>query len=73
MRLIDADALLDSLASEGRLGDIVFDIDAAPTVSCEECDHGRPSVYDHSRVHCMSHGESKLLDGFCDRFERRET
>jgi hypothetical protein len=68
MRLIDADALKEKLAKEGRLGDIVFDLDAAPTVSCEEC--GQDDTCSHL-VEYLGHGCWSIIDA-CDAFERRQ-
>lgn len=41
MRLIDADALLESLIKTPRYFDLKFDIDNAPTIDTEPVKHGK--------------------------------
>ena len=65
MRLIDADALREE---EGLFATLV--LDAAPTVSCEECRYMKRHQLQGPYC-CLDHTDD--IDGFgCSDFERRE-
>ena len=49
MRLIDADALLEKMKKTDRYFNIVFDIEAAPTVDADIVCHGRWKVWYHGK------------------------
>ena len=78
MRLIDADALRDELwrmspQTEQLNGyEIRAFVDAAPTISCEECEHAWDGVYDKSIVHCRLDRTARGRDWFCGDFQRRQ-
>ena len=79
MRLVDADALRDALihyrARTGQLPALIYSearhaIDAAPTVSCEECKWIEKDEDDC--LLCNLHGDYMADDWACSSFGRRE-
>ena len=76
MRLIDADALLESLIKTPRYFDLKFDIDNAPTIDaepvvhCKDCTHRYQ--HDSGRYFCeMYYGMGDVSDeNYCSFGER---
>lgn len=79
MRLIDADALLDSLDCGDRDLWTKYTVDEAPTIDavpvcrCKDCKHLRESLYHKGETTCPMWGAVGLNPlGFCNLGERKD-